>query len=235
MKTNKIHISIFLLVTFLVGLSGCDKTQLQSPVGYASSVRPIDEYTLVGRKHLVDGYLPLDSDGHINVVVEIPTGTTAKWEVEKETGVLKWEFRMGKPRVVSYLGYPGNYGMIPGTLLPRDLGGDGDALDVLVIGPPLPRGSVIRSRVIGVLKLLDGGEQDDKIISVLLDSEWGDISSIEELNREYKGIAEIIEIWFSNYKGPGKMQSKGYGNVTEANRIIEAASEAYSREHSSTD
>ena len=38
----------------------------------------------------------------------------------------KWEFRDGKPRVVAYLGYPGNYGMIPRTLLPKEHGGDGD-------------------------------------------------------------------------------------------------------------
>lgn len=41
---------------------------------------------------------------------------------------MKWEFKKGKPRVVSYLGYPGNYGMIPKTLLSKESAGDGDPL-----------------------------------------------------------------------------------------------------------
>ena len=48
---------------------------------------------------------------------------------------------MAKPREVKYLGYPGNYGMIPRTLLPKELGGDGDPLDVIVLGPAVERGS----------------------------------------------------------------------------------------------
>ncbi len=46
----------------------------------------------------------------------------------------------------------------------------------------------------------------------------GKISSIEELNQEFKGITDIIEIWFSNYKGPGKMQSQGFAGEPEAIR-----------------
>ena len=74
-------------------------------------------------------------------MIEIPTGTTAKWEVVKPSGELRWEFDQGRPRVVRYLGYPGNYGMIPRTLLPKEEGGDGDPLDVVVLGPAVPRGS----------------------------------------------------------------------------------------------
>ena len=57
-----------------------------------------------------------------------------------------WEFKDGKPRIVKYLGYPGNYGMVPKTLLPENLGGDGDPLDVIVLGPQVERGSVIKCK-----------------------------------------------------------------------------------------
>jgi inorganic pyrophosphatase len=187
----------------------------------------VDEFTLRGDKHLVRDYAPLDASGNINVVVEIPTGTNAKWEADKATGELKWEFENGEPRIVSYLGYPGNYGMIPRTLLPEELGGDGDPLDVLVLGPALPRGSSVRARPIGILRMLDGGEQDDKIVAVLLDSNLGEVSSIEELEHEYGGVTEIIELWFSNYKGPGETESRGFSDAAAAMNVIEAAVAAY--------
>ncbi|MDJ0554326.1 MAG: inorganic diphosphatase [Microcoleaceae cyanobacterium MO_207.B10] len=66
-------------------------------------MRAEDEYTIISPKNLLSGYEPKNPDGTINMVLEIPTGTLAKWEVTKPDG---------KPRVVQYLGYPGNYGMI---------------------------------------------------------------------------------------------------------------------------
>ena len=183
----------------------------------------VDPYTLEGEKHLVRDYPPLDPTGLLNVVVEIPTGTNAKWEVDKTTGQLAWEFRDGEPRIVSYLAYPGNYGMIPGTLLPEDLGGDGDPLDVIVLGPAVPRGRVVRARLLGVLKLLDDGEQDDKLIAVQQNSPLNQVADLDQLNREFNGVAEILEIWFSNYKGPGEMESLGFGNRAEAQEILRAA------------
>jgi inorganic pyrophosphatase len=78
--------------------------------------------------------------------------------------------------------------------------------------------------------MLDDGEQDDKIIALLLNSPLDGISTIEELERKYKGITDIVEIWFSNYKGPGEIQSKGFRDVDEARNKIKAASTAYKKE-----
>jgi inorganic pyrophosphatase len=230
MEPRKTHLLINLTIACAFVLSGCATTPTREAIGHAKNMSMVDKYTLAGEKHLFRGYPPVDAYGNINVVVEIPSGTTAKWEVDKTTGQLKWEFKKGKPRVVSYLGYPGNYGMIPRTLLPKELGGDGDPVDVIVIGPAIPRGSVIRARPIGVLKMLDDGEQDDKIIAVLLNSDLGRISSIEELRCKFKGVAEILLIWFSNYKGLERMQAKGFGSATEARNLIKAAVEAYREE-----
>lgn len=227
MQTKKRHLLIALLIAYVFVSIGCVASPHPNAAHHAADLTLIDQYTLAGPKHLVHGYPPFDSSGNMNVVVEIPTGTHEKWEVDKATGHLKWEFKKGKPRVVSYLGYPGNYGMIPGTLLPKELGGDGDPLDVIVIGRAVPRGSVVAVRPIGVLKLLDKGEQDDKIIAVLPNSPLGVISDIEELNRKFKGVTDILETWFSHYKGPGKIESKGFAGVADAHHIIEAAAAAY--------
>ena len=166
---------------------------------------------------------PTNPDSTLNAVIEIPAGTNEKWEVNKETGQLFWEKVDGVPRVVQYLPYIGNYGMIPGTLLPKELGGDGDPLDILVLGPSVPRGTVLKVHVIGVLKLLDSGEIDDKLIGVTSNSHFGEIHSMMELDQEMNGVKEIIQTWFENYKGKGKMEVLGFEDKEVAIELLEAA------------
>jgi inorganic pyrophosphatase len=117
--------------------------------------------------------------------------------------------------------------MIPRTILPKELGGDGDPLDVIVLGPAVPRGSVVRAKLIGVLKLLDGGEQDDKLIAVLENTPMYEINSIQEMNSKFIGVSKIIETWFVNYKGPGELSSKGFAERNEAQKILEYAIKSY--------
>ncbi len=191
-----------------------------------SCVKQTNETEQENINYLKD-FSPKDKDGDVNVVVEIPAGTLEKWEVTKPEGELKLENINGKPRIVQYIGYPGNYGMIPRTLLPKSEGGDGDPLDVLVLGTSVKRGGVIKVKVLGVLRLLDGGEQDDKLIAVQSDSPFYHVNSIEELAESYNGVTEIVETWFTNYKGPGKLISNGYAGLEAANQILEAAISAY--------
>lgn len=172
---------------------------------------------------------PLHEDGDINAAAEIPAGTLEKWEVDKTDGNLKLEHIDGAPRIINYLGDPANYGMIPRTLLPKESGGDGGLLDVIILGPAVDRGKVVKYKLIGVLYLTDHGEQDDKLIAVLADSPLYEVDSMDELNQNYNGIAEILQLWFTNYKGPGKIQSKGFGSKKEALEILKFAIENYSK------
>lgn len=177
--------------------------------------------------NLLKDYDPLFEDGDVNAIIEIPAGSTEKWEINKITGRVEREYVDNKPRTINYLGYPGNYGMIPQTLLAKENGGDGDPLDILVLGPALNRESVVKCKVIGVLYLLDRGEQDDKIIAVSEASCFYEINSIAELDENYIGVSQSVETWFSNYKGPGKMESKGYGERESAMQIVTEAVETY--------
>jgi inorganic pyrophosphatase len=186
-----------------------------------------DGFTIVGPANYLTGYPALSAPGIANVVVEIPAGTNAKWEVDKEDGALRWEFKNGAPRVVQYLPYPGNYGMIPRTLLPKELGGDGDPLDVIVLGPAVERGRVVRAHIVGVLNLLDGGEQDDKLLAVLDGSPLAGVRSVEELDAHFAGISRIVETWFENYKGPGEMESRGFGERAVALEVLITAATAF--------
>ncbi|MGY5847980.1 inorganic diphosphatase [Salegentibacter sp. HM20] len=185
------------------------------------------EYTIIGEKHFIDGYPALSADSLMNVIVEIPAGTIEKWEVEKISGHLSLEKRGGELRRVNYLGYPGNYGMVPQTLLKVEDGGDGDPLDVLILGESLERGSMVKTKLIGVLKLLDKNEQDDKLIAVVESSAFYDLNNLDELNSKYKGVTAIIESWFNNYKGGTKIEIIGFGNQREAKEILMAGIRGY--------
>ena len=178
-------------------------------------------------ENLLTDYPAIAEDGSVNVVIEIPAGTEQKWEVNKTSGIIEWEQVDGTGRIVNYIGYPGNYGFIPQTLLAEKDGGDGDPLDVLVLGSPVNRGSVIKCKIIGVLYLQDRGEQDDKLIAVAKDSPFYQLDSLEDLEATYNGVADIIRLWFSNYKGPSKMVPKGFGDKDAAQQVLEAAVTGY--------
>jgi inorganic pyrophosphatase len=175
------------------------------------------------------GYAALAEDGLVHVVVEIPAGTNAKWEVSESGASIDREHQDGEPRVVQYLPYPGNYGMVPRTLVPRDAGGDGDPLDVILLGPALDRGAVVRARPIGLLRLVDSGERDDKVLAVQLSGPLSEVTDLGSLDRRYAGAAAIIETWFTNYKGPGRLESRGIGGAEEAIAAIREASQHFER------
>ena len=204
--------------------------ELSGAVRPAAGLEVKDRYTLVAPHHLISHPAARSENGSIQVVVEIPAGTNAKWEVEKDSGALAWEFKNDAPRVVQYLPYPCNYGMVPRTLLAEEHGGDGDPLDVLVLGPAQPRGALVQARLIGVLKMLDGGEQDDKLIAVLADSPLANANSVSELRAQFPGAATILETWFTNYKGAGEIESRGFAERAEAERILDAAIAAFARD-----
>jgi len=176
---------------------------------------------------LLRSIAPRDTAGLVHVVIEIPAGTNAKWEVNKESGRLAWEQRDGRPRIVAFLPYPGNYGFVPRTLLPKEAGGDGDPLDVLVLGPAVPRGSVMAVRLLGVLAMQDGGETDDKLIAITPDGPFGDVGSLAELRSRYPGALDVVADWFTHYKGLGVVRLGGYADRAVADSILQTAITAF--------
>lgn len=173
---------------------------------------------------------PLAGNGMIRMVVEIPAGTSEKWEVDKSSGNLLRDTEDGKPRTVAYLPYPCNYGMLPRSRLAKSIGGDGDPLDVLLLAPTLPRGSMVTVIPIGVIYLRDRGEIDHKIIAVSAGTPLADIRELSLLETRYPGITIILATWFSNYKGADKMRHEGFGDSKAAQSLIKDSVIAFETE-----
>lgn len=188
------------------------------------------KYILKSEKNLITAMSAKNKDGSINVLVEIPSGTNGKWEVNKETGNIDWEFKKGVPRVVQYLPYPANYGMIPQTLSPEEIGGDGDPLDVLLLGEAVPRGAYVKGKLIGVMYMKDHGETDDKLLAVAEGSPFENINTVSELKEQFPGTLEILQTWFVNYKGIGEdMKVRGFAGKKEADKVLNEAVKGYKK------
>ena len=207
------------------------------------AIRYLDAWTLKGPRNFLSGYPTRNADGTYNVAVEIPTGTSEKWETctsaavadpvafprcgEAKPGrLMVQEVKKGARRIVNYLGYPGNYGS-----LPRTKSADGDPLDIIAIGPPVERGSVVRVKVVGVIRCNDDGDQDDKVIALTQDSPlFASVSTLADLDKAAVHGAEILRSWFDSYKGAfpaSKMQCLTVDDEVVAAKLIADAEAAF--------
>jgi len=158
--------------------------------------------------------------GIVNVVIEIPAGSSHKIEWNRELAAFQLD--RVEPAIFAK---PTNYGFIPQTL-----DEDGDELDALIVtNEPLPTGIFLEAKVIGVLKFEDDGEVDDKVVVVPADDRnTGDsINSLDDLSA---GLKKQIEHHFSHYKDlkkPGSTIVKGWGDVEEAKAIIHESIERW--------
>lgn len=196
----------------------------------APGVKVLDPYTLEGEKNFLLGYEPQDSDGTVTAIIEIPAGTNDKWEVRIPEGKMVWDMLNEKPRIVQYLGYPVNYGIVPKAVLSKKMGGDGDPLDILVLGPAYKRGQVLKTRIVGFMRMIDKGERDDKLVAVAPGGPFEKVNNIAELEKQFPGVTLIIETWFKNYKGTGKITTNGFAEVHEAEKLLKEAIEAFKNE-----
>lgn len=130
-----------------------------------------------------------DSPELVNAIVEIPKDSHIKYELDKKTGLLKLDRFLH-----SAVHYPGDYGFIPKTLWE-----DGDPLDMIVLtGRPVYPMTLVEIRVIGILRMVDGDERDDKIIGVYA----GDprYSEIEDIGDVPKHVINELKHFFERYK-----------------------------------
>lgn len=155
----------------------------------------------------------------VNGIIEIPKNTRAKYELDKESGMLKMD------RVLySSMYYPANYGFIPQTYCD-----DKDPLDIVVLSQvTIVPMCIVEARVIGVMQMLDNGEKDDKIIAVAEnDMSVNHIRDIEELPKHF---FRELKNFFEDYK---KLENKTveveeFQNAEKAREIVKQSMLDYS-------
>lgn len=206
-------ISLLLLITF-----GCTSNEAHKP---AKSDVPAEKVSDTAPEPAIDNYdaIPLYSpNNHVQAVIEIPAGTNHKVEYDKKALEFKVDQRDGKDRIIPFLPYPGNYGFLPSTYMSPELGGDGDALDVLVIAESVPVAHVMEIIPIANLALMDEGEIDNKIIAIPADPKLQiiKVTTLAELESKYPAAKKMIEDWFLNYDGPGVMKLEEWQNEVQA-------------------
>ena len=113
--------------------------------------------------------------------------------------------------------------------MPLQLGGDGDPVDVIVLGDALPRGEVVEAKVLGLIKMKDMGEVDDKVITVYKNSDYFKFNSIEEFQENNPKIMKNIIEWFQNYKGNSLVKIEGVVSNVEAIGLIKFASKSFDK------
>ena len=203
------------LLGFLVFLLSC------TPSTSTQEVEPASP-------HLLDDISAYTSDSLVQVVIEIPAGSNQKWEVNKQSGQTEWQkINVDSFRRVDYLPYPANYGFVPQTLLPKKDGGDGDPIDVFVIGPALPRDTIVAVHILGVIHALDRGENDSKLFAIAADGPFKNIRQLLEWENRYPGSIDIMQLWLMNYKGPAQMEISSLADEKEAASLIKKAHLAY--------
>ncbi len=155
------------------------------------------------------------SKDEINVIIEVPKGSSNKYEIDKDTGLIKLDRAN-----YSSAAFPAEYGFVPQTLWD-----DGDALDVVVLATfPIPSGILVKVRPVALMEMIDSGENDYKLIAVpVKDKRWEDVQDLSDLN---KHTLKEIQHFFETYKqlkgSPAEVVINGFKGK-------EAAQEAFER------
>jgi inorganic pyrophosphatase len=151
---------------------------------------------------------PLNGDGTVNAYVEISRGERRKFELDMKANALAIDRVL--PEEIG--GYPVNYGFVPQTV-----SYDGDPFDVLVLGPPLRGGAVVRGAIVGLMYMEDEKGIDSKVVVTPLGRDGRPLHELTAADRERIGA------YFDEYKShePGKFSKvPGWGSSEEGRRHV---------------
>ncbi len=155
-----------------------------------------------------------------NCIIEVPKGSHNKYEIDKETGLIKLDRAN-----YGAAPYPFDYGFVPQTLWE-----DGDALDVILLTTyPVHPGILVSVRPVAIMEMTDTGDSDNKILAVPVDDRrWDDVKDLNDLNKhilkEFKDFFENLK----NLKGkPAVVTVHGFKEKSEALKAINHSQELY--------
>lgn len=165
-----------------------------------------------------------NAPNEFNTIIEIPKHSSNKYEIDKATGLIKLDRAN-----YGAAPYPFDYGFAPQTLWEDD-----DALDVIVLTTyPLDVGILVAVRPVGLIKMVDGGDNDDKIIAVPVeDRRWDDVNDLADINSH---DLQVFQDFLENYKNlkksdgsaKGVVQINGFENAAAARAAVEKSVTLY--------
>jgi len=203
-------------------LLGASAYQLDKPASPSVQPSPVEARSTKQWVHPFDIPQTENFPDEIMAIIEIPQGSFTKYEIDPTSGILAVDRFQSMPVV-----YPANYGVITSSLA-----GDGDNLDVLVLSrEPIFPGAAIQVRPVGVLKMIDGGEEDDKVIAVptsKVDPTYDSIHSIADLPAiELQRIEAFFRVYKQLPEGRKSIELDGFRDAIEAKSLIVKAIEQY--------
>lgn len=156
----------------------------------------------------------------VDAIIEIPKGSSNKYEFDHEKNVMKLDRCLFSPMF-----YPADYGFVPETL-----SGDGDPIDILVLmkNPTFP-GCLIEARIIGMFQMTDDKGDDEKLIAVPIhDPRYDEVFSLGDLSSHTE---REFEHFFKEYKRlEGKeVEIGGWYNINDAVKALDSARENYKK------
>ncbi len=161
------------------------------------------------------------TEDEVNVIIEIPKGSRNKYEYDKKNRVFAFDRVLYSP-----FHYPADYGFVPQTHCD-----DGDPLDAYVImrEPTFP-GILIKARPIAVMHMVDGGEQDDKLICVPVDDPF--YKDVKDKNDLPESFLKEVQHFMERYKDlqGKKVEVSGFENAAKAKIVFKEARELYKKQ-----
>lgn len=165
-------------------------------------------------------HIPPGTKEEINVIIEIPKGSRNKYEYDKKHNVFMFDRVLYSP-----FHYPADYGFVPQTLCE-----DGDPLDayVLMREPTFP-GILIKARPIAVMHMIDGGEEDNKLICVPVDDPfYKDVKDMKDLPEHFlKEVKHFMER-YKDLQGK-KVDVAGFKGAKEAKAEFQRSVELFKK------
>jgi inorganic pyrophosphatase len=159
-----------------------------------------------------------DSPEVVRAIIEIPKNSVNKYEYDGELEMFRLDRALYSP-----MHYPGDYGFIPGTLAD-----DGDPLDILVMVDEASfTGCLMEARPVGVLRMIDGQEHDEKILGIPTRNPR--FENIHTMDQVFPHVRREIEHFFSIYKElqGAVMKMEGWGGPREARKVITDSRQSY--------
>ncbi|KAH3745593.1 inorganic diphosphatase [Pelomyxa schiedti] len=165
-------------------------------------------------------------------VVTSPSGDIEKWEVSLDDGRIYRTVSDTTPVNIDWIGYPGNVGIIPRTLL------NGEAMEVVTIGKQMMRAQLVSAKLVGLMTTVVDGKTTQRALAIAPGpAMWDAVGDIDDLDTLYPGVSYILNVWYSNVgrRNTPMQNSTAFSSVFDAYAVVQAANTAYLAQSSHVD